>query len=156
MNKKRYWLKFGLIFGVIALVASIPANFMAFGFSPNILGGSIVTSISSLVILPVQFLYFLGMILGGNFVREYIYLAVLLMAFIPGIFYFVVGVIIGGIYGKINPQNSSTDILDTNTHKDKKIVLLCLLLIIIGFIYIAFVSKEISQLQKHKPTFIIQ
>ena len=155
MNKKRYWLKFGLIFFVVAFAASLPGNFVAFGFSSGILGGPIVASISSLIIFPVQIpLYFIGIMLAGN-VREYMYLAMILLALVPSTFYFVIGVIIGGIYGKIKNKNSSADPQNTiNVHDNKKIFLFCVILILIGLVYIALVSTKIS----HRPasTFIIQ
>ena len=156
MNKKRYWLKFGLIFGVVALVASIPGIFMMFGFGPNILGGHTVTSISLLIILPVQFPTGLaGLMIGGRFFRDNLYLVVIILALIPSIFYFIVGVIIGGIYGKIKNRYFSTDLSDTiNTYTLKKVFLFCLLLIIIGLTYSVLVSREIYQ--RPRPTFIIQ
>lgn len=155
MKKKRYWLRFGLIFGVTALVVSIPGIFMAFGFSPNILGGPVITSISSLIILPVQLpVSLIGKILGGNFVRENIYLAVTMLALIPGLFYFIVGVVIGGIHEKIKNRNFSTDSNNTIvSHNNKKTALFCLILIIIGFVYLALVSNKIHQLQQRPPSF---
>ncbi len=146
MNKKRYWFRFGLIFGVVALVVCIPAIFMMFGFSPNILGGSIITGIGSFVIWPVQLaVEFIGLRLidfSGNFVREYIYLAVMILALIPGIFYFIIGVIVGGIYGKIKNRSFSIN-LDHTVYKynNKKIVLFCLLVIIIELVYFTLVSR---------------
>ncbi len=100
MNKKRYWLRGGSV--VLILYALSTAILYPFGIAGSTAGCSVVCFpywVMPTLIIDYILSYPLDLILPNVHVPEY-------MLFIgPILFYFVLGAVIGWIYGKFTNKN---------------------------------------------------
>ena len=96
-GKKRYWLRFGIVFAVVAIIVSISKIFFSIGFL-------------EVVLLPTIIIGLLPQLLGINYLgllAQYPILLVIFAFLLTGIIWFIIGALIGLIYGKIKQRKQN-------------------------------------------------